>query len=98
MKPAQINVDIIWGDLYLDVQTTFNIGTDVWRLLSYTGINEDGVLVGTITDGDPEVSRHDLDSFEHTSDIPPELVDLFKDLTEKAHDRIILARLQGARP
>lgn len=89
---TEVTVTVEWGDYYLDVYTYFKDRGKEWRLLSYIDIH----FAYEITDGDPEVCDDTpFDAFEHTTEIPPHLVDFINELTQKAHDRIALEKMKG---
>ena len=91
----EVEVNVGWGDSYLDIHTYFNDEGTQWHLLSYLALDD---LFGEhgITDADPEVCDDiPYGSFEPAEEIPPHLVDFINELNQKAHDRIALEKLKG---
>lgn len=88
----EVEVNVGWGDSYLDIHTYFNDGGTQWHLLSYVDVEfRDDVI-----HADPEVCDDiPYGSFEPAEEIPPHLVDFINELNQKAHDRIALEKLKG---
>lgn len=88
----EIEVNVGWGDAYLDIHTYFTDGRTQWHLLSYIDVD----FSGPITDGDPEACDDiPYGSFEPVEEIPSHLVDFINELNQKAHDRIALEKMKG---